>query len=455
MPQETVRHRSRPPGPSFFDAAIALVRARRDPLEFARGLVEEYGDVVSYRVGPYTGYLLRHPDHIRRVLSDRHQNYGKNNVNYEELKPVLGAGLITSEGDDWIRARRQLQILFRRRSIDALGPLISRVTSDVLAQWDESVGRGEPIDVFQDLSIITMRVVGKLLLDIDLGARAGSIAENFDIINEDVAYRFRNPFCAPRWAPTRRNRNFRKALNDLESQICELIRTSRRESTSRDNLVDLLDDSRQLSKRGEMPDRQVRDHAVTLILAGYETTSALLGWTWFLLATHPHWTSILRRELEQQLDAPAVRIEDLCRLAKTRAVLLEAMRLYPPVWVISRKAVSDDEIGGYHVPGDTIVTLSMHLLHRHPSFWDEPDTFKPERFLARPVDERHPFSYLPFGAGPRQCIGSHLAMVEAMLVLPQIIGRYDPKIPPDTRSRPDPMVTLRPSMSVLATPRTA
>lgn len=445
----------RPPGPRGPAILSSLVAARREPLVFARRLVEKYGDVVSYRLGPHSGYLLRHPDHVRHVLSEHHRRYGKSNYNYEQLKPVLGNGLITSEGEEWVRARRQLHPLFHNRRIEEFAPVISQATSEMLTRWDEASAQGQAIDVSQEMAFLTMRVIGEVVFDLELGPTAHSIASNFSDINEDVAHRFRNPFSMPRWIPTPRNRAFKRALRRLEKEIEDLIRERRSTPAGRSNLVEILDPSPRDQKcsHGEQFDRRLRDQAMTLILAGYETTAALLAWTWFLLAVHPKWTDSLREELEARLGSNEAGIDHLPSLQCTRACIEETLRLYPPVWIISRIALDEDEIDEYQVPAGTVMTISAYLVHRHASFWAYPDVFNPERFLERPLERRHPFSYLPFGGGPRQCIGSRLAVVEAMLVLARVLRRYDPRIVSSEQQPPDPLVTLRPTTSLRATPR--
>lgn len=490
----------RPPGPTGIDSIQALLEARRDPLGFARDVVNKYGDVVSYRFGPFAGYLLRHPDHVQHVLRTNHRRYSKQNFNYEALKPVLGNGLITSEGEDWLRARRRIQPLFHGERISSFGPMILRATSEMLARWDASVSRREPVDISQEMTKLTLRIAGETILGRNVTAAAEPIAESFAELNEDVAYRFRNPFSLPRWIPTRRNRAFRKALEKLDTSIYEIIRCRGDSDGRGENLLDLLSASDEIGKdkrsHAEIEaaeckrhgaeslaaeyrrhgaesraaeckrhradhgaaayassESQLRDQAMTLILAGHETTAALLTWIWYLLAVHPKVSDRLRRELNCVLGARLAEVDDLQQLTYARCVIQEALRLYPPVWIISRKAEEDDQIGRYDVPSGTVVTLCSYLVHRHPSFWRRPETFEPERFLRQEIPSRHAFSYMPFGGGPRQCIGGHLAMKETMLILTTAFRRYRAEVVAEDDLKREPLVTLRPSVTMLAQPQ--
>ena len=435
----------RPPGPTGKAAFSASLRARRDPLGLAEDLVDRYGDVVAYRFGRYRGYLLRHPDHIQQVLHSRRTSYTKENFNYDELRTVLGDGLISSEGSKWVEARRAIQPMFHRKRIDRMAPVIVQSTMEMLERWDAAIDRDEAIDVQHEMTALSLRIATQTVFGMDVGADASTaIMQTFERLNAEVTHRFRHPFAPPRWVPTPRNRAFRRALEGLNKVVDGIIEERRTRRADSIDLVDLLQNDCTRPTRS-----RIRDHAVTLILAGYETTAALLSWTWYLLSLYPRCESRVRSEVANfESGTRGVALEDIDSLPYLHSVVKEALRLFPPVWILSRRAEHDDRLGAYDVPAGTVVTLCTYLAHRHPTFWHRPAAFHPERFLTDGPD-RHACAYLPFGAGHRQCIGGHLAMMESMLVLGTVLQHYEP-VSPDGTTRPpgsdrtEALVTLRP-----------
>jgi cytochrome P450 len=421
-----------------------LLEARHDPLRFALDLSRAYGDISHFRIGIYDGYLLNHPDYFRHVLRLNQRNYSKQNYNYDMLKPVLGEGLITSNGARWLRERRLIQPAFHHTRLARFGGDITRAARDMLRRWDGIAAAGQPLDVSVEMMALTLQAVAGALFDSDLGAASGTVARAFTDLNRDIAYRFRTVFVLPLWVPTARNRAFKAARAELDRIVYGIIDRRQRQAGSGDDLLATLLAARDERSGERMGATQVRDEVMTLLLAGHETTATLLSWTLYLLSQHPSVADRLSTELQIALAGRVPVVEDLPALPFTKCILQEALRLYPPVWIISRKALADDEIGGYTIPAGTTVVLCAYTLHRHPSFWRDPETFEPGRFSEPAGEATRQDAYFPFGDGPRACIGSHFAMMEARLILAMIAQRFRLQLVPGHPVEPEPLVTLRP-----------
>ncbi len=271
----------------------------------------------------------------------------------------------------------------------------------------------------------------------DIQSSAAVVEEAFTTLNRDVSYRFQNVFVAPLWIPTNRNRKFKAALSRLDRIVYDIIEEKRNSDGSGDDLLSML-----LKAGNGMSTGQVRDEVMTLMLAGHETTANLLTWTCYLLSQHPAVLQKLRKELDEEVKDPEPKAKNFSSLHYLKSILQESLRLFPPVWIISRKAVEDDEIGGYKIPAGSTVTLSSYTMHRHPEFWQQPEVFNPERFSREEKADQS--AYFPFGGGPRSCLGAHFAMMEAQIIVAMIFRRFSLKLWPGHKVEPEPLVTLRP-----------
>lgn len=439
-PQESAH----PPGPAGLPLLGSLLEARRDPLHFVLRMARTYGDIAYFSMGTQTGYHLNHPDYIQRVLQSNHRNYNKENYNFELLKAGLGEGLITSSGEQWLQQRRLMQPAFHRQRIARFGSVVVEATQDMLEEWQSSTKHGQLLNVTDEMIRLTLRIVGQSLFGTDLRANADTIGATFACLNEDFAYRFRTVFVPPFWVPTPRNLAFKRNRSKLDRVVYEIIARRQQRGGPDDDLLGMLLEAKDERTGEGMTARQIRDQVMTLMLAGHETTAALLTWTWYLLSTHPAIARNLTDELDEVLDGCPPTVDDLPALEYTEMVLQESMRLYPPVWFFNRTAIEDDEIGGYLVPAGSIVTLSPYTMHRHPAFWQNPEGFDPERFAPKRVEKRHRYAYIPFGGGPRYCIGNGFAMMEAKFVLAMVAQRYRLALAPGQPVEPEPLVTLRP-----------
>ena len=417
-----------------------LPAVRRDPIGVFLDAARRFGDVAHFRIGARHGYLITNPRDVRHVLQDNARNYHKSPL-YEKLRISIGNGLLTSEDDFWLRQRRIAQPAFSRQRISALAAVMSGAAREAVQRWEAS-RPAAPVDIADEMMRITRTVVLRALLGADLGPFAYRVDDAWKVMNEHIGESF--------WSlgltdhlPTPRQRRFQRARAVLQAAVDHLIADRRRSPSDRGDLLSMLMTARDEETGETMTDRQLRVEVTTFLLAGQETTSLVLTWTWFLLSEHPQ----ARMRLDAELDALGGRppeLADLPNLPYTRMVIDEAMRLYPPAWGFSRQALGDDELGGYHLPRGWLAFVIPFVLHRLPAFWEDPDRFDPERFSPERSGARPKFVYIPFGAGPRQCIGNHFALLEAQLVIATLAQRFRLRLVPGHRVEPWPLITLRP-----------
>ncbi len=396
-------------------------RFQRDPLRFLVEARRRYGDVFRMRAGPYVTHTLAHPEHVKHVLLDRQKNYPRSWV-YDRTKVGPGEGLVTTEGDAWRRLRRMSQPAFHAERVAAQAGMMTAMTDAMLGRWREHASRGGgPLDVAEEFMGLTLRIAGLALMGIDLEGQAPRVAPAVTTALEYVEHRLNHRLYPHPVVPTPRNLRFRRAMRTLDGVVYEIIAARRREP--RRDTGDLL--SMLLAARDEatgegLSDRELRDQVFTFLIAGYETTAVALAWTTFVLSGHSEADRRLREEVAGVLGGRTPTVDDLPRLAYTRRVIEEALRLYPPVYAVARDAREGDEIGGYHIPAGSTIILSPYITHRHPEFWPDPDDFDPERFTPERTSGRPRFAWFPFLGGPHQCIGQEFAMMELLLVVAMV-----------------------------------
>jgi cytochrome P450 len=433
--------RTRPPGPRENWLLGSAPAIRRDPLGFGLTMFQRYGNVVPARFLIWPQYMVFHPTDVKHVLQENHFNYSKDTYLFSLLRPVVGLGLFTNNGQSWLHQRRLIQPAFHRQHLATFATVMTSATTDLLADWHNAARQARPLDVAREMTWLTLRVVGQALFSVDLSDEADSVGQAFTALLTPLSAYLFNPI-PPLSIPTPRNRHIQQSMRALDGVVHAII-TARRDE-GRNDLVTMLLAARDAETGAGMSDKQLRDEVMTLLIAGHETTANLLTWTWHLLAQHPEAEQRLHAELASVLGGRIPTVEDLPRLGYTRMVLEESLRLYPPAAGFNRKALADDEVGGYHVPANMLIWLSPHVTHRHPEFWDDPETFEPERFSPERAASRPHFAYFPFGGGPRQCIGNNFAMMEAQLVLATIAQRYRLRPVPGQRVEPQVLLALRP-----------
>ncbi|MFJ4856374.1 cytochrome P450 [Streptomyces sp. NPDC088730] len=433
----------RPPGPSRAGTPVLLARMASDRLAVMTEAAATYGDAVRLPLGPKTLYFFNHPDHIRRVLTDNSANYHKG-IGLVHARRALGNGLLTSEGPLWRAQRKVIQPAFQPRRINRQIGAIGEEALLLAERLRGSAGAGA-VDIRQEMTGLTLGVLGRSLLDADLGAYE-SIGEAFEVVQDQAVFEMMSLSSVPTWVPLPLQLRFRKARAELNRIVAALAREREQHPASdgtRDDVLSRLIDATADERDPAVRQNRMRDELITLLLAGHDTTASTLNWTLYLLDRHPEAGDRVRTEVDEVLGDRLPAIEDLHRLTYTSMVLQEVMRLYPAVWLLPRRALAADEIGGYRVPAGADVVLCPYTLHRHPDFWEDPDRFDPERFAKGRSADRHRYSYVPFGAGPRVCVGSSLGMMEATVVLAVLLRRLRLSVPRGHKVRAEPMLTLR------------
>ncbi|HEU4626278.1 MAG TPA: cytochrome P450 [Steroidobacteraceae bacterium] len=398
-------HRHPPESELQFD-----IGSTDDSLERMQELFARYGDIYRvYAPGrkSYT-YVINHPDDVKRVLVSNHRNYTKG-VGLDRVKILLGNGIMTSEGEFWKRQRYMMQPMFHRRVITGFAQTIAAANDRLITKWEAQAARGELVNVTDDMSELTLEIVLRSIFGPDLDRLASQTGGNpFDVVTKDTA----------------RNLQFAYKFRQLGKVIADLVKRRRENREEHPDFLGMLMNARDKETGEGMSERELIDEVMTLVVAGHETTASALNWTWYLLSQHPEADAKLAEELAATpvIDAPS--LAEMEALGYTHRVIDEALRLYPPGWILSRRTIGPDVLAGYEIPAGTSVMLSPYILHRHPKFWKEPDAFRPERFDKEHEAERPRFAYMPFAAGPRHCIGESLALYEMLMHLYKVARRY-------------------------------
>ncbi len=424
----------------------ALPRIRTDQLGFMTDTREKYGDVVQFPVPNTTAYMISHPDDVDHVMRTHARTYGKDTIQYRSLQLVTGEGLLAADTGPWRRQRRLVQPSFHHEAIAGVADHVHTATQRLLEQWDQ-LPDGMVVDFDAAMKHAALEVVGRALFGTDLSGDAERIADaTMDGLDVIVA-RARNPIVFPRWLPTRRNRQLERCLTTLDTSVAAMV--AERAETGPRTPPDMLD---LLLGASDGDDRftvqQVRDQVVTFLVAGHETVANNLVWTWWHLASNPDVLAQVQAEADTVLGGRTPTLADYAELSYARAVIDEALRLNPPGWVVSRKNDEPDELHGYEIPAESLLIISPWVIQRHPDFWDRPTEFDPTRFLPGNAERLARGSYLPFGTGPRQCIGRDFALFEAVLMLAGIAQRYS-VVPGPRPPVLEPLVTLGPADGLL------
>lgn len=449
-----------PPGPrGGLLPGGQLLPFRIRPLAYVTRMTREHGDHVLLRLGPQKAVIVSHPESVREVLVVQDRKFVKGR-GLERTKALLGEGLLTSEGELHRRQRRLVNPAFHHERIAAYGRVMADHAERASASWRD----GQDLDLSEAMMRLTLAIVARTLFDTDVGTEAGEIGEALTTVMNGFPL-LMMPFSD--WImklPVPPVQNLYKARGRLDAVIYRMIAERRLEGSAHGDLLSMLLEARDTegSEDGEAPgrggaashhgggmsDRQVRDEAMTIFLAGHETTANALSWTWYLLARHPQAAARLHAELDEVLGGRPPAPEDLARLVFTERVLCESMRLYPPAWVIGRRAIEDVEIAGYRIPKDAIVLVSPYVVQRDARWYEDPLRFDPDRWTSEARAARHRFAYFPFGGGSRQCIGEGFAWMEGILVIAAIARRWSFSLAPGPPIEPRALVTLRPGRGV-------
>jgi len=400
-----------------------------DSLERMIELFAHHGD--TYRVfvpsrRSYT-YVIHHPDDVKRVLVSNHRNYTKG-VGLDRVKILLGKGIMTSEGELWKRQRYMMQPLFHRRVITEFASVIAQTNDRWIERWEGLAHRGELINLTDEMSELTLEIVLRSIFGRDLDRLSQQLGGNpFAVVTKEQS----------------RDLQFAYKFRSLTKLVAQLIAQRRTSAEDHFDYVAMLMDARDKESGEPMGERELVDEIMTLIVAGHETTASGLNWTWYLLSQHPQVEARLHAEIDAAADLPAPTLTEMEALPYTRQITDEALRLYPPGWLLSRRTIDADVLGGYPVAAGTNVLLPLYLLHRHPHFWKNPEAFDPERFAPEHEAERPRFAYMPFAAGPRHCIGETFALYEMLMHLYKVARRYRLRYVPDKPLELEAQINLR------------
>jgi cytochrome P450 len=418
---------------------------KADPINYEFELTRKFGDIVGLRFANRRSYLVTGAEPIRQVLVEKASEYRKAPIYKLLLSRFLGDGLLTSDGEFWKRQRKLSQPAFHHQRIAAYGSTMVEYTERSLNRWQPN----STIDVNDEMIRLTLSIVAKSLFDYEIADSADTVGIALtDLLHTTNEMSQSAIFGLPEWVPTPRNRRVRRATRMLDEVVMGIIDERRKLNEDKGDLLSMLMTAED-EDGNHMTDKQLRDEAVTIVLAGHETTANALTWTWFLLAQHPEIEAKVHEEIDRVLGGRTPTMADLRQLTYTEMVIKEAMRLYPPIPGIARESLQDTTLGDYFVPKGTIIFISINVLHHNAEVFEDPFEFRPERFSKENEKNIPKYAYLPFAAGPRVCIGNGFAMMEAVLVLATIARKYQLRLVPGQHIEPEPVLTLRPSAPVM------
>ncbi len=435
---------SSPPGPKTRLISGVMREYQDDPLGFTTRCAREFGDIVSARFLYVPCYFIYHPDHIEQVLVTQQRNFIKP-VSFQTpfMRRLVGNGLLTSEGEFWKRQRRLAQPAFHRERINSYSQAMTTYAERMMMSWRS----GETRDLHEDMMQLTLEIVAKTLFDADVTETAREVGQLLSVIVEPFSYQATFKWILDNRLPTPANRRFHRTAQRLDEIVFSIINERRASNSDRGDLLSMLL-AAQDDDGNQMTDQQLRDEAMTLFLAGHETTALTMSWTWYLLAQNPTVEAKLLAEIEAVLGGRTPTMADLPALKYADQVIKEAMRLYPPAYAMGRQALQEFELGGYRIPAKSQLFFFQYVTHRDPRYFDEPEAFKPERWTEEFVKQLPRYAYFPFGGGPRLCIGNSFAIMETVLILATIAQRFRLKLVSEEAIKPIPGITLRPENGV-------
>jgi cytochrome P450 len=440
-PTTTTATNGRPPGPSGKPVVGSIPDFRRDILGTMLDGWRAYGDVVRFNVAG-DAYLVVHPDHIQYVLRENSDNYPKAPFQDVRWRKIVGEGIVTSKGEFWARQRRLADPAFHQERIAAFGTIMTDATNEMLAEWEPAAKRGESIDIRNEMMRLTLTILARAMFSADVWRDAHTIGDAVGIMLTHANKRLFSPVDPPEKLPLPSHRRYLTARDKFDAVIYRMI-SERRSGEPTNDLLSMFIEARDAETGEQMDDVQVRDEVRTMFVAGHETTAVAMTWAFYLLSLYPDVAARLQAEIDEVLGGRTPTVEDLPKLQYEWRVIQESLRLYPAIWVFLRSAIVDDEIGGYTIKKGKNLFISTYITHRHPDFWDNPEGFDPDRFEPEKTKDWHRFQYIPFGGGPRKCIGNNFAIVEMQLCMAQILQRYRLDLVPGWPIATEPGLSLR------------
>jgi cytochrome P450 len=414
-----------------------------NPVQVLQAYTQEFGDTFRFYLGGIKEAIVTiDPAVIQHVLKTNAENYKKSDIQVKRMGHFLGKGLLTTHGEAWRTQRRLIQKGFDRKQLEALSSIMQDSLTDSLRQFDSQIHNG-PVDIYPHLMKMTFAMVARSLFgarlkdeDIDL------ISHTISTVQEFIVRQTLQPYLNPWFAATGELRKHEEMRATADNVLLEYIRMRRHEEPGNDLLQTLMD-ARYADGEG-MPDSLVLSESMQLLVAGHETSSNALSWLLYLLSTHPDVLDRVRHEFDEILNGEPLNFTAVPKFVFTTQVINEALRLYPPFWMIDREAVADDRVGDTLIPAGSTVIVYVYGAHHAPRYWNDPETFDPERFTRENAAAQPPFTHLPFGGGPRGCIGGNYAMLQILMILSTLLRKYDLELPPGQKIEPRAMVILRP-----------
>lgn len=422
------------------------VRFLRNPLEVISENLQRYGDTYIFHLGGVQkGMMTANPDIIQHVLQKNHRNYRKSPIHFDKLAQFLGHGLLTIDGEYWLRQRRLIQPGFHRKRLAALAQTMNEEIAQFSDRMDKAVSQQPEVEMDRAMLELAFRVVARSLFSADLPeARLLELSQQITALQAFIIRLIRQPYLEWWFRLSGKTEQHRKMSDSAKAIVTELIRQRQQSAEEHDDLLQMLLDARYEDTGEGMSKQQLIDECLILFVAGHETTANALAWAWYLLSQHPEVIGKLRAEHEAVLAGRLPEFGDLPQLEYTLQVIEESLRLYPPAWITDRVGVEADEAAGISIPAGSMIAISIYGAHHAPALWEEPEQFRPERFSKENKARQHPYAYLPFGGGPRLCIGNNFALMEMQLILVQMLRRFDVQLAPCQEVSPQALITLRP-----------
>lgn len=415
-------------------------------LEYNEALTEKHGDLFQIDLGYLQMYATSNPDFIKKILQTNNKNYEKS-LAYEKLKMGLGDGLATSAGDYWRKQRRLAQPIFYKDNLENLFQDMGRTMNTFL---DELEGhRGKEIDISKEVMKLTATIVLRALFNVEESQLLDEIYESMDVMQKYLTKHILNPLFSPFYYLTREHQEFKSSMKNMDDLVYSMMNNRRKSGEKKMDLLQMLMDVEDADTGEKMTDLQLRNELVTMFSAGHETSATALAWILYILAQHPEIVKKIRVETDRVMpnqEMPA--FKQIRELTYTEQVINEGMRLFPPAWIIGRRAVKDDEFNGFKIKKEINILCQVYSLHRSPDLWEKPNEFNPDRFSPERVKKRPRIHFIPFGSGPRMCIGNHFAMMEMQLILATIVQRFDFTVVESHPIELDPLITLRPKHGI-------
>ncbi len=434
-----------PPQPKGHPIIGHLMGFKNDPINFMMNSAAEHGDILLFKLLNKKIYFLNNPEYIRHVLHNNHKNYHKS-PGYKPLRLLGGMGIFTSDGEQWLKQRKLYQPAFSHKSIETYSHSVIKNTNDILDDWTLQMEKGESINMSREMMKVTMAIISETLFSTKIDYQSNlwdAVSYALGWINDRA---LKNPFVLPANWPTPKNKKFHAAAAELNALVYKIIEEKKAQNNNPNDLL-----SRFMNPGGDLEGlnaQELRDEVMTIFIAGHETSANVLMWTFYELCRHPAIEKKLYDEVTQLGDRE-LNYKDLYHLEYTAQVLNEVMRLYPPVWHMGRQNLAPDKIGDYELPTGSHVRISPLVLHRHPDYWENPNDFDPERFSKANMDHQKPFSFIPFGGGPRLCAGRNFAMMEMVLILAKAVQRFKIETNENYYVEMGPLMTLRPKDDIL------